>query len=279
MTQDELEALNALDNQVRDTGGASEEIDQSLLYAQQDQDLSAADDEWEEGRYPFEITDLKLKKSKAKGFHYIELTLTAIAGLKKDRKMFDRVMLEGEKPTALARLVLLGKATDMYDPENKRFQGRYIDLVGKIVWADVVKTKDTYKGEEREKTGIGFRGYHHFSKFTLPEEGDVFAQEGEAMEALEAAPPELPTEPEVLEQFETPTEYVDEQIVNEGPFVDETEELETLPAEEVEEPAPVAAPVAAPRATASRPTIAAAPAAPRAAAAPRPTQPGTKPPF
>jgi hypothetical protein len=132
LSNEELEQLNALDNQVH-AAPDSGECDQSALYVEQDQDLSAADDEWEEGRYPFEITDLKLKKSKKAPnfFKYLELTLTCIAGQKKDRKMFDRVMIEGEKPTALARLVVLGKATDMYDLDSKKFFGRYIDLVGK----------------------------------------------------------------------------------------------------------------------------------------------------
>lgn len=289
LSNEELEQLNALDNQVH-AAPDSGECDQSALYVEQDQDLSAADDEWEEGRYPFEITDLKLKKSKKEPNHfkYLELTLTCLAGLKKDRKMFDRVMIEGEKATALARLVVLGKATDMYDLETKKFFGRYIDLVGKVVWGEVVKSKDTFKGESRDRTGIGFRGYYHFSKYTMPEEGDLFAAEGDALEALDTVP-ELPAEPvqdfvvndensaepEMLTQFETLPE-------NDGSFVDEIETLEALPAEEIVEEVVEAAPVApppAPRPVAPRP-VAAAPAAPRpAAAATKTPQAGSKPPF
>jgi hypothetical protein len=284
LSNEELAALNALDNQTRTSpSGGGEEVDQSLLFMEVDHDLSEADDEWDEGRYAFQITELKLKKSKAKQFHYLELVLTCIFGRKRDRKMFDRVMIEGDKPTALARLVILGKATDMYNPDTKRFQGKYADLIGKCVWAMIVKRKDTYQGEERERAGVAFRGYDHFSKFALPDENDTFAEEGDVLEALDAAPVELAAEPVVEPVAEVTTEYVEEQgeYVEEqgGPFVDETETLETLPMEEVvEEPAP--APVAAPRAAAptATPRAAAAPAAtPRAAA--RPAQPGTKPPF
>jgi hypothetical protein len=278
LSNEELEQLNALDNQVH-AAPDSGECDQSALYVEQDQDLSAADDEWEEGRYPFEITDLKLKKSKKAPnfFKYLELTLTCIAGQKKDRKMFDRVMIEGEKPTALARLVVLGKATDMYDLDSKKFFGRYIDLVGKVLWGEVVKSKDTYKGESRDRTGIGFRGYYHFSKFVLPEEGDLFAAEGDALEALDAVPA-LPLEQTQDFVVDGGTEVVVEEI---GGY-DET--LETLPADEpaeefveevVEEaPAPAPAPRPAPR------PVANAPAAQRpAAAATKAPQAGSKPPF
>lgn len=288
LTTEDLAALDALDNQTRTSpGGGGEEVDQSLLFMEQDRDMSEADDEWEEGRYAFQITALTLKKSKAKQFHYLELALTCIFGRKRDRKMFDRVMIEGEKPTALARLVILGKATDMYNAEAKRFQGKYADLIGKCVWAVIVKSKDTYKGEERERAGVAFRGYDHFSKFSLPDENDTFAEEGDVLEALDAAPQAYvtdlegnvvtdlePTEVNLsdvpLPALEGDEEFV--QGVSEGPFVDETETLETLPVEEVEE---VAAPTPAPRPAAPR---AAAPVAPRAAA-PRPAQPGTKAPF
>lgn len=278
LSTEELEALNALDNQTRQAPGADAEVDQSELYAEQDRDLSAADDEWDEGRYPFEITELKLKKSKkAPSFwRYLELTLTGMAGRKKDRKFFDRVMIEGDKDNATGRLVVLGKATDMYDPESKKFIGRYIDLVGKCVWADIVKKKDSYQGEERERASVAFRGYHHFSKFVLPDENDAFADEGDVLEVLDTPLAELA--PEVQDTYvleDGPQGEVQEVVEyeQEAPFVDE---LETLPVEEtVEEPAPAPAPApraAAPRAAAPRP--AATPAA-----AVRPAQAGTKPPF
>src|SRR5579864_3107774 len=202
---DERQILDDLERQSMPHGYDG---DNDMLNAEQDMDLSAVKENlnWEPGDYPFRITNVEYKISKeridertgkpAGNQPYLHLTLLCFAGPCSGEEMDDRVMLAGK---AMSRFLNLIRACDMYDEAEKRFRGRYADLINCEVWGAVVNRKETYNNEPRIRSGIAFTGYKHISAFELPEEGDPFAEAGVVTEKVAVTPRPAPAPQHVPE--------------------------------------------------------------------------------
>ena len=128
---DDLEALEAQAAQRSAVGmdaSLLEEVEIDVSDAQP-QDFSPVPP----AKYPVEISKLEAKISGA-GNRYLELEFTICVGEFQNRKVWDRVMLSGK---GKARFVVLIAAIDMYDATNKKFRGRFADLLGKKLWANL----------------------------------------------------------------------------------------------------------------------------------------------